>query len=401
MAIADTPSPSPPRPQPRYGSWLVAALLLWVAAPLSGSQGPHTLRAEDPRLEQGIDLIYNLKFAEADAHFKAIVDAEPDNPVGYFFLAMVTWWRVLVDLDDRSHDEAFYQLLDRCIKVCDRRLKKDPEDFDAVLCKGGAIGFRGRLRGNRGQYVRAARDGLRGVRFLKHIRRLEPTNKDILFGQGIYDYFADVVPKRFPVVRPILWLMPDGDRQKGLEELEMVFSQGHYAQAEAGYFLAQIYHLFEEDTHRALGYTQTLLQRYPDNALFASRTARLQIKRGQWRQGIALYRDYIRRARAGDTGFHRRGQVEAHYYLGHFDFTRDRLLPALAAFTAADSLAAPFKEKRMRQYAALANLQAGKIHDLTGQRQKAIAAYKRVKKLPDVSKSHNRAKQYLKTPYTP
>ena len=103
---------------------------------------------------------------------------------------MTSWWRVLIDLEDRSHDELYYDQLQECIDVCDARLEEDPDNFDAILFKGGAIGSRGRLRGDRGKFLGAARDGLRSLPLLKRSRNLEPTNKDILFGQGIYDYFA-------------------------------------------------------------------------------------------------------------------------------------------------------------------------------------------------------------------
>ena len=89
-----------------------------------------TMRGYDARIQDGIDLIYNLEFEPADAYFEAIIDREPENPLGYFFLAMVTWWRVLIDLEDRTHDEQFYNLLEDCIEVCDRRLEDDPDDFD-------------------------------------------------------------------------------------------------------------------------------------------------------------------------------------------------------------------------------------------------------------------------------
>ena len=66
------------------------------------------MRGFDPRIQRNVDLIYNLRFAEAERQFKAVIEAEPDNPLGYFFLAMVDWWRVLIDLDDETHDEVFY-----------------------------------------------------------------------------------------------------------------------------------------------------------------------------------------------------------------------------------------------------------------------------------------------------
>ncbi|MFP6593239.1 MAG: hypothetical protein VCE12_22265, partial [Candidatus Latescibacterota bacterium] len=53
-----------------------------------------TLRGgNDPRIQQGIDLIYQLHFAEADRYFETIIAEDPANPAGHFFLAMVGWWR--------------------------------------------------------------------------------------------------------------------------------------------------------------------------------------------------------------------------------------------------------------------------------------------------------------------
>ena len=230
----------------------IGAILLCCALvlPAWSEDSTYTMRGFDARIQRGIDLIYNLRFAEAERHFQAIVAAEPDNPLGYFFRAMVSWWRILIDLTDKTHDAEFHARLKQCIEVCDRRLKKDPMDFDAILFKGGAIGFRGRLYGDREQYLRAARDGLRGLPLLKKSRQLEPTNKDILFGQGLYHYFAEVMPQRHRILRPIMAFLPDGDRVLGLQQLKEVAREGAYARTEAAYFLGQIYRIFEKDNRR-------------------------------------------------------------------------------------------------------------------------------------------------------
>jgi hypothetical protein len=364
---------------------------------------PLTVRHFDPRIQYGIDLIYSLQFAQAEAFFDSVMIAEPDNPVGYFFRAMTAWWRVLIDLDDHSHDEAFYQRLDRCIEICDQRLKEDPNDFDAILFKGGSIGFRGRLRGDRGQYLKAANDGRRCLPLLKHSRALEPDNKDILFGQGIYNYFADVIPEKFPIVKPIMWLLPDGDKEQGIRQLEQVAKEGRYARTEAIYFLAQIYRLFEKDNQRAQPYMEALFQAYPQNALFHRYLARVQVENGHWEKALPLYTDYIQRYTAGQTGYHKRGRIEAHYYIGRRAFMQHRLHKAIAAFVQADSLGALLEEEsseRMHGFIVLANLYLGRTYDLLGQREKAIARYRRVKKLKKYKNTHKMAALYLKNPYT-
>ena len=377
----------------------VATLCVLLAVPARSEQSAYTIRGFDPRIQRGVDLIYNLRFAEAERHFQGVIEAAPDNPLGYFFRAMVAWWRVLVDLDDESHDEAFYKALQECVDVCDRRLEIDPMDFDAILFKGGAIGFRGRLRGDRGQYLKAARDGLRCLPLLEKSRELEPTNKDILFGQAIYHYFAEVMPKEHRIIRPIMIFLPDGDRELGLQQLEEVSREGVYARTEAAYFLAQIYRMFEKDNRQALPWFEKLYARYPDNALFHKYTARLSVELGQWRRGSALYEEYIARNLAGQTGYHQHGRIEAEYYLGKYAYFKRRLPEAVEHFAAVDRLVGESKRERDQAYAALANLLLGQIHDMEGRRAEAVARYERVRQLPDYAESRKKAKGYLREAY--
>lgn len=390
-------------PSRRYLPLALAAVLAAAAAqgaePAAARPPLLTMRGgADPRIQQGIDLIYNLRFDEADRYFAGIIAADPDNPVGHFFLAMVTWWRVLADLYDRSHDEAFYALLQRCIDVCDRRLAQDPNDFDAILFEGGAIGFRARLRGDRHDFVRAARDGLRCLPLLEKSEQLEPTNKDILFGQGIYNYFAAVIPQQYPVVRPVMLFLDAGDRDLGLQQLEAVAREGRYARAEAKYFLAQIHRLFEHDDAGALPYLQELHDQYPGNALFHRYLASTLIAANRWPEGVALYEQVARHSRAGEAGYHRRGHLEALYYIGKSAFRDRRLKAAAAALSAADSLSRTLGQDPETQgaggFAALANLYLGLTYAELGRPDDALASYDRVLALPAYGKSHDLARSY-------
>jgi hypothetical protein len=376
----------------------VLCLVLAFSA-LAAEEPAYTMRGYDPRLQEGIDLIYNLRFAEAEQHFQQIVQADPANPMGYFFLAMVSWWQVLVDLDSIEHDQAFYARLDECIQACDRKLEQDPMDFDAILFKGGAIGFRGRLRGDRGEYLSAAADGIKCLPLLQKSRQLEPTNKDILFGQGIYNYFAEVIPQKYSIVRPVTALLPEGNRAQGLQQLEEVAQEGKYARAEAAYFLAQIYRMFEENKPSALAYLEYLHTRYPPNAVFHRNRARTLADLGRWEQATPLFQEYILRSQEGWTGYHVHGRLEALYYLGKYALAGRRLEEAEKTFLEIDDLGRGMKRESDQGYVALANLLLGITYDLQDQRDLAVARYQRVKKLPDWGSSRELADQYLKEPY--
>ena len=376
-----------------------ATILLLSVSVLGAQMAPYSVRAYDPRIQHGIDLIYRLQFEPADNYFQEVIATDPENPLGHFFLAMVTWWRVLIDLEDRSHDETFYNLLGRCIEVCDQRLKTTPRDFDAILFKAGAIGFRGRLRGNREQYLRAASDGLKCMPLLKISRELEPENKDILFGQGVYNYFIEVIPEKYPVVRPITWLLPKGKRETGLEQLRLVAAKGQYASTEALYFLAQIHRLFERDKAASLQYLEQLHRRYPQNSIFHRFTARTLVEIGQWSRGTALFEEVVRRADAKHTGYHLFGQVEALYYVGQNAWLRQRYGEALPLLERAERLAKGQTRTSMRKYRTLCLLLMGKSYDVRGDREQALDQYAQVRALPNYGTSHKQAKTYTKTPF--
>ena len=358
----------------------------------------------DQRVQDGIDMIYRLELDEAERHFDQIIRVYPDHPLGYFFRAMTTWWWVLLDLDDHQYDAVFYDRLQDCIDVCDARLEVDEEDFDAVFFKGGAIGFRGRLRGDRNQFLRAARDGLRCLPLLKRSRQLAPDNIDVLFGQGLYDYFAEVMPRKYPVIRHIAWLLVRGDRERGLRRLRQAASQGQYARTEAQFLLAQIYRLFEEDPRQALVYLTELRRAYPENALFHRYTARALAESGRWNHAVPLYRDVIEHARAERLGYHVRAQIEAHYYLGKSAFLKRELDDAQVYLVGADSLSltlgADLRRQSVRKYAVMANLYLGMTRDEVGERGPALASYARVRQLPDYGGSHKWARKFQKRAYS-
>ena len=387
----------------------VAAFLLPHRCLAQGSGGEivpslPSIRHDDERIQDGIDLIYRLHLEAAERHFRGLIDDYPDHPLGYFFLAMTSWWWVLIDLDDQTHDELFYARLQDCIDICDARLEIDEDDFDAVFFKGGAIGFRGRLRGDRDQLLRAARDGLRCLPLLKRSRRLAPDNKDVLFGQGLYDYFADVMPRKYPILRHLAWLLVRGDRERGLQQLQEAASQGRYARTEAQFLLAQIHRLFEDDAASALTYLTALRQSYPENSLFHRYTARTLAEAGSWNRAVPLHRQVIERARAGQRGYHVRAQIESHYYLGKSAFLRRQLPDAATYLITADSLSltlgADLRRQSVRKFVTMANLYLGMTRDGLGQRQPALLRYARVRELPDYGGSHQWARTFEKKAYS-
>ena len=117
-------------------------------------------------VSEGLDRLYNMEFEAAARRFEHIARRYPEHPAGPFLEALNIWWKILPDLADDVHDAAFYAAMQEVIERSDRLLKQRPDAFDAMFFKGAALGFRGRLRSNRGEWVQSgagwsAGDGLR------------------------------------------------------------------------------------------------------------------------------------------------------------------------------------------------------------------------------------------------
>ncbi len=373
---------------------VLAALLLCVHPALSEDEANFEVKAK-----QGIDHVYNLEFEEADRDFAELIRLRPGHPAGYFFLAMVDWWRILINLDDQSHDQKFMDELDRVIAMADSMLEKNPDDIDALFFKGGALGFQGRLRFHRNDYLAAANAGRKALPLVEAAYAADPSNYDILFGTGIYNYYADVIPSEYPLAKPLLLFIPSGDRQKGIAQLTLASEKGKYAATEAAYFLMQIYYFYEHDYPKVLELAQNLTRRYPNNMVFQRYLGRAYVAMANWPMAESVFKEIVARCRRGQRGYAIAMEREATYYLGVTYQAAGKLDEALKNFYRCDELSRVADRSEASGFMAMANLKIGNIYDLQGKRDLAVSQYNKVIDMKEYKDSITQARSYLKKPY--
>jgi tetratricopeptide (TPR) repeat protein len=270
----------------------------------------------DERIQSGIKQIYNIEFEQAEKTFRSILQDYPDNPSGRFFLAMVDWWKILLDLDNESYDEMFYQKLEDVIYHCNQILKKDKNNVDALFFKGGAIGFRGRLRALRDSWLNAADDGREALPIVEYASKLDPNNQDVQLGFGIYNYYASVIPEQFPYVKPLMIFFPKGDKEKGIAQLKNTAQNGKYAKYEAQYFLMTLYFNYEKEYEEAKKYAINLSSLFPKNPSFQRWLGRIYARLGEWGSADSVFSNYLQKADSNFYGFNfPYGLRESHYYV--------------------------------------------------------------------------------------
>jgi hypothetical protein len=181
--------------------------------------------------------------------------------------ALSLWWQIQLDLDNRSLDADFLAAADRAIAEAARMAEAEPRRAEAWFYLGAAYGVRAQYRVYRTQRLAAARDGKRIKESLERALALDPAMHDAEFGIGMYRYYAGVAPAFFRFLR-IFLLLPGGDREDGLRQLERAAKLGVLVSGEAQYQIHVLYLWYEHKPKEALAIIRGLQQRYPHNPLF-------------------------------------------------------------------------------------------------------------------------------------
>ena len=361
------------------------------------------LSAEDLKFDSlitsCIDQIYGIRFDDAQQTIGVIEKKYPGHPAPKFFDAMIVWWKILLDLSDEKYDDLFYDKLEGVIDFCDEILDAEPDNVDALFFKGGALGFRGRLSGIRNNWFDAAADGKDALPLVYRAYEIDSTNVDVQLGFGIYNYYAAVIPKKYPMVEPIMIFFPKGDKKKGLEQLNYVAEKGKYARVESIYFLATLYYNFEENYFRSQRYTEKLVDLFPYNPRFHRMLGRVLYRRNYTDSSVAVFKEILDRAENNIPGYNDQAKRESTYYIALNHKNNSETDSARYYFEMCYKLCRKLDKDEESGFLINTALYLGQLYDQLGLRKEAMEKYEEVLDYKERGMSHELAEQYLETPY--
>lgn len=245
-------------------------LLVAVAQDLLGverDKGPDLKKPKvNEQILEGIDLIYNRQFDDAENLFRKVIAKSQDKPAGYFYLAMVSWSRLASGFWSPGDVKDFKKRIDRAIEVAEVRVDKNDADSYDFFYLGGALGFKGRFELMKGNWVSSFFLAKDAIAALKICLKMDPDNKDVLLGIGTFDYYT----ARLSGVLKFLtyFLLHQGDKERGLKKLTIASKEAIYSATEAKSVLLHIYLFIEQDFTKALVLSTELAERYRKNPRF-------------------------------------------------------------------------------------------------------------------------------------
>ena len=374
---------------------------------------------------EGFEALYNLDYEGARRRFNEMTRLFPDHPAGYQFLAAGLWLKTLnesrrlqaslynnegfyKEKDDQADPKVVAEFRDLTRKVkelCEARLKRNPNDEDALYYLGAVEGLKAAWGSMvERSFMSALTNGKDSVEHHRDLVKIDPNYTDAKVTIGMYDYVVGTLPPLYKLGATFLGYR--GSRKRGLATLEQVAREGKWARDDAKSLLIAL--LKRENRFRdAYNYANELALKYPRNYLFKMEAADALVSQAEVdratnpdaakkteAEAFAVFDSLLASAQHPAPNAPRPPLDLVHYNYG------DALLVAGQAERAAKELLAaatlPGTESSM---VTRARLRAAQALDVAGKREEALTEYKAVLARPNVFDSHEDAKRGLKEPY--
>ena len=350
-----------------------------------------------------INKMYNYQFEEAEKEFRWLVSEYQNHPLPVFLLGLSSWWKIdaqssksYVGESQKENvlDKNFLSLMDESINLS-KQIYDQGNKVDGAFFLAASYGFKGRLLSERRKWSAAAFAGRNAIKYLKEIRKDDLMIPEISFGNGLFNYYSIWISERYPLLKPIIKLFPEGNKNKGVEQLNIASNNSFYTRTEAQYFLMRIYS-GEGKLTKALQLSKYLKDTYPENSIFHKYFTQLLYRNSRLNECLKESNNIIINYDKKKFGYNEDEARIAHFFLGeiyHSNLNFDK-----AIFNYKKSI--EFSEKIGKQkmgYSIFSNFSLGRISFNRNEYKQAKIYFKRVLKLTKRKDDLNkRSRNFLK-----
>jgi hypothetical protein len=411
----------PPGPRGSPGTRSVSILvvtLLFSCIPTYAQNNDASKRSkyklEDPLQNPAFVHFYNNEYDEALQGFQIQAKQRPSEPESYNHLAQTILYRELylqgalesqlvtgnnpflrrekkgINPDKKA---AFFSNLERATELSKKRLETNPQDLSALYNLAVTYG----LRANFNFLVEKAwmdslHDATAARKVNQQILEIDPEFFDANLILGLNHYVVGSLPFYLKAVGFLGGFR--GDRDQGIQELQLVASKGTLSRYDAEILLAVIYRR-EREPKLAIPLLQHLAQTFPRNYLFRFEQVQMYSDAGDKVAALRVLKEIEDRRQSGAPGYAQIQPERLRFAKGNLLFWYGELDPALA-----DLRAVTLKANQVDlNTAVLAWLRVGQIYDLKGNHELAVEAYRETMRTAPGSDAASEAKDYINSPY--
>lgn len=348
-------------------------------------------------LMEAIDKSFNLDEAGADASLKKAMELEPNNPTGYAMEAMLHMfaYEMCFSLEKRQKEkEAIVYFSEEAVVRGKKRIAKNSKDSQAYVAMALAKIAKVNLAVKEKRYITMTHETANIWSYLEAAKSCDPNNYDADFLMGLMHYHID----HFAGITGFLssWLITEGDRQKGMAEIQTAAQKGYLLREIARVELVSVYLNYEKQPSKALPFVQGLRNKFPNNYNFQFIYATALLELYRFAEAEAIAAQIEKNISTGVPPFIPQLQPRYYQLMGRIHFKRGEYGRAESYFQKAIQDKSFYNNRTQ----ARSLLYLGMIHDIRQERKYAQDYYKRVLKIEGAEVVVRiEAKGYLQTPY--
>ncbi len=252
---------------------------------------------------EALNHMYNFNFREAKKRFFWLKQDYDDHPLPYFLMGLNEWWQIMPNLNVEKFDVRFFAYMDTSIMMAKKLYEIEEMKVEGAFFLSASYAFKARLYSERRKWLKAAGNANKALNYLDDCRSKKELSPELLFGDGLYNYFSVWIPENYPQLRPFLIMFDKGDKELGLEQLREVAHNAFYTRTEAQYWLMRILFTEESDSQGALHESEYLHKTFPNNAYFHRYYTSLLFQTGRLAKAKILAEDLLMKIDSSYVGY--------------------------------------------------------------------------------------------------
>jgi tetratricopeptide (TPR) repeat protein len=225
----------------------------------------------DAEVRRLYHMIFNAQIGTAVAWADSMAPTCKGQPMYHLMRARIQ--RELIPVDDEQKEVVkqlaapLYAELDQVIATCDARLKAGETTPELRLYRGWAWMVSSHVHTYEKSFWSAGRDAKKGKEDLEWYLQQKPAEPVASSLMGAFLYFADTLPSAYKFVSKLLFL-PSGDRDKGLQMMELAQGYDSIQDTDNALILYSVYLGFEGRYEEGLEGFAYLRRVFPRHSTF-------------------------------------------------------------------------------------------------------------------------------------
>ncbi len=222
-------------------------------------------RQSTAQVLKGLDYLYNLQPAQAEAEFAPVKAKYADHPVKFLLNALQIQWKNIPIDQQPAALNSYLAELNKCVEASHRYYEIPAYKMECTFFLLAGHGFLALAENYKGSFINATQEARKALRYFKEGKKYKNSNAEFLFANGLYNYYRERYPETKPIVKPIMVFFDSGNKAQGLAELEKSFRSSVFSRTEAGMYLRDIYIKYEANFGKALYFSSEVFKDYPQN----------------------------------------------------------------------------------------------------------------------------------------